>query len=95
MVSVFACPKFGICCEGVIKNENNNFCKDGKHYCELDPGYLKKSDFPSRCTHPTSVWDTDLVTGDNCYRTCDFMRTNSCGSKAKLFEQKKPWWKLF
>jgi len=66
------------------------FCKDCK-YGQIDPSY----NHFARCTHPTSVCDTDLVTGDNCYRTCEFMRMNRCGSEAKLFEQKKPWWKLF
>ena len=66
------------------------FCKDCK-YGQFDPSY----NYPAKCTHPTSVWDTDLVTGDNCYRTCESMRMNRCGSEAKLFEQKKPWWKLF
>jgi hypothetical protein len=59
-------------------------------------------DGQDECTHKKSIFNTNLVNGYISYRTCIFMREgysesggSSCGPDAKLFEQKKAWWKLW
>jgi hypothetical protein len=54
-----------------------------------------------------SNYKTNLVSGYEYFRDCTYMRVDFatatgismqaavCGPDAKLFEQKKPWWKLW
>lgn len=59
-------------------------------------------DEPYECAHEKSIIKINPVNGYVYYRTCIFMREGYsesggglCGKNAVLFEQKKPWWKLW
>lgn len=75
------------------------FCKDCKYH-------KYGGNYPSICTHAVSNYDINPVSGYSYFRNCDYMRVDiytpmgncnkaPCGKEAKLFEQKKPWWKLW
>lgn len=64
---------------------HTKFCKDCKHMLQ-----------PRECA--VQIAHTNLVTGYKTYLDCGFCRQypgNACGPNGKLFEQKKPWWKLY
>lgn len=57
---------------------------------------------PEDCLHEKSKSNINPVNGYVHYKTCEFMREgysesggSSCGKEAVLFEQKKPWWKIW
>jgi hypothetical protein len=68
-------------------------CKDCKFYAWWPEG-------SAECLHEKALHDVNLVSGYTSYRTCSYMRLEfgrpgPCGKEAVLFEQKKPWWKLW
>jgi hypothetical protein len=47
------------------------------------------------CQHPKSILAVSSVNKEVTYSTCMAMRIGSCGEEAKLFEQRKPWWRFW
>lgn len=59
--------------------------------------YLRQGRLQDWCLHPESQYDHSIVNGEYRNKTAFYMREmcGKCGREAVLFEQKKPWWKLW